>query len=65
VTLHARYNGGYWRTIYKGSEKNFPAEKYFESYKSDSNFTHIIVSVNGGHEKYDPVSCKAEINLCK
>lgn len=65
VTLHARYNGGYWRTIYKGSEKNFPVDKYFKSYKSDPECTHIIVSVNGGHEKYDPVSCKAEINLCK
>lgn len=65
VTLHARYNGGYWRTVYKGSEKSFPVDQYFKSYKSDPECTHINVSVNGGHEKYDPVPCKAEINLCR
>ncbi|MCK4467546.1 MAG: discoidin domain-containing protein, partial [Desulfobacterales bacterium] len=64
VTLHARYQGGYWRTIYKGPKTEFPVGQYIASYKKDRNCTHVNVSVNGAHEKYDPVACRANLLVC-
>jgi hypothetical protein len=64
VTLHARYQGGHWRTIYKGPKTEFPVGQYIAPYKKDRNCTHVNVSVNGAHEKYDPVACKANLLVC-
>ena len=64
VTLHARYKGGYWKTIYKGPNKSFPVAKVLSSYKKDKNCTHVNISVNGSHEKYEPIPCKAEVLVC-
>ena len=64
VTLHARYQGGYWRTIYKGPKTEFPVGQYIASYKKDRNCTHVNVSINGAHEKYDPVACMANVLVC-
>ncbi|MGM0417707.1 MAG: fascin domain-containing protein [Thermodesulfobacteriota bacterium] len=64
ITLHARYKGGYWKTIYKGSEKEFPVDSYFNKYKNDNNCTHVNISVNGAHEKYESVPSTADILLC-
>lgn len=65
VTLHARYSGGYWKTIYKGANTSFPVAKYLSSYKKDKKCTHVIISVNGAHEKYEPIACKADILVCE
>ena len=64
VTLHARYQGGYWRTIYKGPKTEFPVGQYIASYKKDKNCTHVNISINGAHEKYDPVACRANLFVC-
>lgn len=64
VTLHARYQGGSWRTIYKGPKTEFPVGQYIASYKKDTNCTHVNISVNGAHEKYDPVACRANVLVC-
>jgi hypothetical protein len=64
VTLHARYNGGYWTTIYKGSNKSFPVGQVLGAYINDKNCTHVNISVNGAHEKYEPIACTAEILVC-
>ncbi len=64
VTLHARYQGGYWRTIYKGPKTEFPVGQYIAPCRKDKNCTHINVSINGAHEKYDPVACRANLVVC-
>ncbi len=65
VTLHSRYNGGYWNTIYQGSITEFPVSQYLAKYKADPNCTHVIVTVNGAHEKYEPIACRADVTVCE
>jgi len=65
VTVHARYDGGYWKTAYQGSLMNLPVDQYFRSFLNQPNCTHLAVSVNGAHEKYEPVPVRAKINLCQ
>jgi hypothetical protein len=64
VTLHARYQGGYWRTIYQGPITEFPVGEYFASYKKDPQCTHVNISVNGAHERYEPIACRVDIKVC-
>lgn len=64
LTLHARYQNGVWKTIYTGPLTEFPVRTYLATYKKDPTCTHVIVSVNGAHEKYDPLACKANIRIC-
>jgi len=65
VTVHARYDGGYWKTAYQGGLKNLPVDQHFRSFLNQPNCTHLAVSVNGAHEKYEPVPVRAKINLCQ
>jgi hypothetical protein len=64
VTLHARYDGGYWKTIYQGPVTEFPVGQYLGSYKNDRKCTHVNISVNGAHERYEPMACTADIEVC-
>ncbi|MEE9910214.1 MAG: photosystem II reaction center PsbP family protein [Deltaproteobacteria bacterium] len=63
VTVHARYDGGIWKTAYQGPSTQL-AVNQFQSVLSQSNCTHLIVSVNGAHEVYTSIPCKAEIKVC-
>lgn len=65
VTVHARYEGGVWKTAYQGEIKNLSIDRYFKSFLSHPNCTHLIVSVNGAHEKYEPVPCRAKVKICE
>ncbi|GAB6093772.1 hypothetical protein JCM14469_00240 [Desulfatiferula olefinivorans] len=65
VTLHARFQGGYWRTLYQGDKRDFPVDEYLAASKNDPQCTHVNISVNGAHEKYEPVACTAEIKICR
>lgn len=64
LTLHARYQNAVWKTIYTGPLTEFPVSSYLAAYKKDPSCTHVIVSVNSAHEKYDPLACKANIRIC-
>ncbi|WP_027185346.1 zinc-ribbon domain-containing protein [Desulfovibrio inopinatus] len=64
VTIHGRYEGGIWRTVYKGTNKPFDVKGIVRSAQGSGNtLTEIIVSINGGHEKYDPVKSSASVFL--
>ncbi|SPJ31517.1 hypothetical protein [Falsiruegeria mediterranea] len=66
VTLHSRTPGGSWSTSYKGNRTEFPGtDPIIAECRQSSNCTHIIVSVNGGHEKYEPVLSSADVQLCR
>lgn len=64
VTLHERFEGGYWKTLYKGANTEFPVSRYLARSKKDPKCTHVIISVNGAHEKYEPIACTANISVC-
>lgn len=64
VTVHARYEGGIWKTAYQGPVKDLPVSRHFQSYLNEPRCTHLVVSVNGAHEVYDPAACRAQVNLC-
>ena len=64
VTLHARFQGGSWRTLYQGPLTDFPVSTYLAESKKEARCTHVIISVNGAHEKYEPIACTADIRVC-
>lgn len=64
VAVHARYEGGIWKTAYQGPLTSFSVGRYFQSFLSQANCTHLIVSVNGAHEKYEPAACRAAVHIC-
>jgi hypothetical protein len=64
VTVHARYEGGIWKTAYQGPLRDLPVSRHFQSYLQEARCTHLVVSVNGAHEVYDPAACRAQVNLC-
>lgn len=64
VTVHARYNNGTWSTAYQGPLTKLSVNQ-FKSFLSQPKCTHLIVSVNGAHEVYSSVPCKAEIKVCQ
>lgn len=62
-TVHARYNGGFWKTIYKGP-KNFISMAQIRNRVAQlgkGRPTHLNFSVNGAHERYDRVACRLAI----
>ena len=71
VTLHARFTRRTWSTISKiknlenAAEMTFPIREYLASYKKRTDCTHVIVSVNGAHEKYEPIPCEAKVFVCR
>lgn len=64
VTLHGRYEGGIWKTLYQGPNKLFNVKEVMRAARSKGkNLTTIIVSINGGHERYEPVKSSASVQL--
>lgn len=61
IAIHKRVKGGVWRTLYKGTEKEFPFEKYFGPAMNESGLSHFIFSVNGAHERYSSTRCRVAI----
>lgn len=65
VTLHSRTSGGSWNTAYQGDRTEFPGtDPVISECRQSSNCTHIIVAVNGAHERYESVVSAAEVQLC-
>jgi hypothetical protein len=64
VTIHARYDGGTWSTAYQGPLTKLSVNQ-FKSFLSQPNCSHLIVSVNGAHEVYTSIPCKAKVNICQ
>ncbi len=57
ITAHERFKGGTWRTTYKG--KMIPLS--LPIVRKTNRSTHIILSVNGQHEKYLPLKTKVRV----
>lgn len=65
VTVHARYDTGIWKTAYQGPLTSFSVNRHFKSFLDNPNCTHLVISVNGAHEQYEPIACRAEVNICR
>jgi hypothetical protein len=63
TSIHIRSTSGTWKLIYKG-KSDFIRLKKFKKYWQDSRYNEIVVSINGAHEKFDPIKAKANINVC-
>jgi hypothetical protein len=63
ISLHARTTKGVWRVIYKGKGTSFQLKK-FKKFWSNSNYTDIIISINGASEKFEPIVAKADVKVC-
>ncbi len=59
VTIHGRTAYGSWQTLYTGALKEMKVSDFLKNQRA--KFTHLIFSVNGAHENYQPISCTAEI----
>jgi len=64
LTLHTRYSNGAWKIIYKGKLRDFGTEMLTTKFLKDKRITHIIVSVNGAHEKFEPIVGKVAVRFC-
>jgi hypothetical protein len=56
VTLHGRTSSGVWNTLYQGAPKDQQVGSVLAGKRS--RYTHIILSVNGAHEKLYEVAAK-------
>lgn len=59
LTIHARYPGGIWRTVYRGSDKVIDYNRYLKPHESRAS--HIVVQLNGANERFEPAACTAEL----
>ncbi len=59
VTLHGRSSSGVWNTLYQGAPKDRQVGSVLSGKRS--RYTHIIISVNGAHERYTKVAAKMEV----
>jgi len=50
-----------WRTVYKGSPKELPNGMLKQ--RRRGSFRDVVISVNGGNYKYEPVPCRVKILL--
>lgn len=66
VTLHARYLGGIWKIAHQGPETGFPgSHTAFAGCRAQApRCTDIIFSINGAHERYEPLVSRAALYLC-
>ncbi|MBW2731084.1 MAG: hypothetical protein JRH20_01755 [Deltaproteobacteria bacterium] len=62
-TIHARYNGGFWKTVYKGPQNNLSMKliRHRVNKLGRGRPTHLNFSVNGAHERYEPIACRLAI----
>lgn len=62
-TIHARYNGGFWKTVYKGPRNFVSMTEIYQKIRQlrKGQPTHLNFSVNGAHERYEPVACQLAI----
>jgi len=65
VMLHARYNGGIWKSLFKVNNETDRVRSEFLAKEVEKlglgKPTHIIFSINGQHERYDPVAAQARV----
>lgn len=59
VTVHERFANGTWKITYKGALKPLRMDQIRKSTRS----THINISINGSHERYERVVGKARVYL--
>ncbi len=64
LTLHTRYKNGGWRVVYQGKLRGFGTSTLVNKYLKDSRITHLIISINGAHEKFEPIRGKAAVRYC-
>ncbi len=63
VTIHGRTSSGVWNTLYRGKPDNLTAGRILSGKRA--RYTHINISVNGAHERYDRVKARLEITVSK
>lgn len=63
IALHVRKKNGAWNLIYKGKPRNFKLEK-FRKYWVINNNTDIIISLNGAHERFEPIKAESDVFIC-
>ena len=63
ISIHARNKKGNWKLIYKGKRLAFPLNR-FRKFWLDSNYTDLIISLNGAYERFDPVKATANVSIC-
>ncbi|MBN2529588.1 MAG: hypothetical protein JXR76_24580 [Deltaproteobacteria bacterium] len=59
VAIHGRTKYGSWQTLYKGAPKAIQVSDFLGNRRSQ--FSHLIFSVNGAHERYERLSCELGI----
>ncbi len=65
VTLHDRTSGGGWDTSYQGAQVSFGHnDAAIAGCMAEPNCTHIIVALNGAHERYETMVSSADVLLC-
>lgn len=65
VTLHNRTGGGNWSTAYQGDRTRFPvSDPAVAGCLASSSCTHVIVSINGAHSRYESLKSSAYVQVC-
>jgi len=59
LTVHGRTSRGVWATLYQGKLKEVNVGTVIAGKRS--NYTHLIISVNGAHESYTKIAAKMGI----
>jgi len=63
IALHVRKKNGVWNLVYKGKPRNFQLAK-FRKYWLKNSYTDIIISLNGAHERFEPIKAESDVFIC-
>ena len=59
VTIHGRTSWGSWSVLYRGPIRPMTVKEVLKNQRS--RFTHLIVQVNGEHERYQRRMCRMDV----
>ncbi len=59
LTVHGRTSRGSWKTLYQGRVKEINVGEILRGKRR--SYTHLVISVNGAHERYTRTAAKMEV----
>lgn len=61
MTIHGRTSRGVWQTLYQGGLRPWRIVELLKGRRQQ--YSHLVISVNGAHERYIPSACEMEISI--
>ena len=60
MTIHGRTSRGGWQTLYQGGLRPWRIVELLKGRRQQ--YSHLVISVNGAHERYIPIACEMEVS---